>query len=69
MIYNAEKRQEHQDAIALTNKYKECNTNTKVKLLEVTDENNTVLKVTPKEREMIENFFSTKLIFDIKKNF
>ena len=44
-------------------------TKAEVKLLEVTDENNAVLKVTPKEREMIENFFSTKLIFDIKKNF
>lgn len=32
MIYNTEKRQEHQEAIALTNKYKECNANTKVKL-------------------------------------
>lgn len=34
MVYNSEKRQDHQDAIALNNKYKECNQNTKMELSE-----------------------------------
>lgn len=40
-----------------------------ITLKKIYDSENKVVKVTLRNRKTIENFFSTKLIFDIKKNF
>ena len=40
-----------------------------ITLKKIYDSENKVVKVTPREKKTIENFFSTKLIFEIKKNF
>lgn len=40
-----------------------------ITLQNVYNSKNKLIKVSTKEKKTIENFFSTKLIFDIKKNF
>lgn len=40
-----------------------------IKLIDVTDAKRQKVKVSDLEKQTIENFFSSKLIFDIKKNF